>query len=533
MKGRKRARILKLVLSCLMVTFMLPVAALAADDVATVKNGTTITKNTTQEELDQWAGAGAATINLENGVTMIKLQKDLKLGKLGGSEVKATMPISFGTYPESQNDKMVLDLNGHLIVSDTMVIVSVCDLTIKDSVGSGKVFMDTSDSKGSAFGAVINQRKLTIESGSYEAKIHPDNSTVGVLGSAVANVETVVKGGTFVGSGSAVNVSSGKTIISGGNFEGASYGIVAKKDAVVEFPSGSTVQVTSTKYPVVVGKSGESTGKVNIAGGKFDGTNASALVGKIGDADVLQAVTIEGGSFTQDPVAYTGNIPVAQVGEPFIVGTEAIQEEVKAVNAGTTVTIMKGNVNLAGVPDGVTVSNKRGGEVSVNGEPVDPSESLTTHTHVWGEPEWIWSKDGKWATAKFTCEKDSGHTEEMAASVTSKVKKEATCTEKGITTYIAQVMFNGQEYTAAKDLSDIPVIKHQYVKGKCKVCNALDPNYKESGSNHSTKKENNKTVVPKTGDNSNIVAWLILVLASAVGVSAALVCKRKMRNIGR
>ncbi len=49
---------------------------------------------------------------------------------------------------------------------------------------------------------------------------------------------------------------------------------------------------------------------MNIAGGKFDGTNASALVGKIGDADVLQAVTIEGGSFTQDPVAlyrkYTG-----------------------------------------------------------------------------------------------------------------------------------------------------------------------------------------------------------------------------------
>ena len=57
---------------------------------------------------------------------------------------------------------------------------------------------------------------------------------------------------------------------------------------------------------------------MNIAGGNFDGTNASALVGKIGDADVLQAVTIEGGSFTQDPVAYTGNIPVAQVGEPFI-----------------------------------------------------------------------------------------------------------------------------------------------------------------------------------------------------------------------
>lgn len=533
MKGRKKGRILKVVLSCLMVAFMLPVAALAADDVATVKTGTTITKNTTQEELDQWAGVGAVTINSENGVTTVTLQKDLKLGKLGGSESKATMPIKFGEYPASQNDKMVLDLNGHLIASDTMVIVSVCDLTIKDSVGSGKVFMDTSDSKTSAFEAVINQRKLTIESGSYEAKTHPDNSTVGVLGSAVSDVETVVKGGTFVGSGSAVKVSSGSTIISGGNFEGASYGIVATKNAIVEFPDNSTAEVTSTKYPIVVGKSSGSTGKVNIAGGKFDGTNVSALVGRVGEADALQAVTIEGGSFAQDPTNYTGNIPVAQVGESFVVGGEAIQEKVKAAEAGMTVTVTKGDINFVGVPDGITVLNQGDGKVSVNGETVEPSESLTTHTHVWGEPEWIWSKDGKRATAKFTCEKDSGHTEEMAANVTGKVKKEATCTEKGITTYIAQVMFNGQEYTAAKDLGDIPVIKHQYVKGKCKVCNALDPNYKESGSNHSTKKENNKTVVPKTGDNSNIAAWLILVLASAVGVSAALVCKRKMRNIGR
>ena len=41
---------------------------------------------------------------------------------------------------------------------------------------------------------------------------------------------------------------------------------------------------------------------------------------------MLQAVTIEGGSFTQDQVAYTGNIPVEQVGEPFIVGKEEIKD---------------------------------------------------------------------------------------------------------------------------------------------------------------------------------------------------------------
>ena len=45
---RKRSKFMVLLLSCLMVFSMLPTVVFAADEIATAKNGTTITKNTTQ-----------------------------------------------------------------------------------------------------------------------------------------------------------------------------------------------------------------------------------------------------------------------------------------------------------------------------------------------------------------------------------------------------------------------------------------------------------------------------------------------------
>lgn len=52
MKIGKRTRFLTLFLSCLMVMMLVPTVAFAAGEVATAKNGTTITKDTTQEELN-------------------------------------------------------------------------------------------------------------------------------------------------------------------------------------------------------------------------------------------------------------------------------------------------------------------------------------------------------------------------------------------------------------------------------------------------------------------------------------------------
>ena len=84
--------------------------------------------------------------------------------------------------------------------------------------------------------------------------------------------------------------------------------------------------------------------------------------------------------------------------------------------------------------------------------------------HDWGEPEWNWSDNGKTATATFTCNRDSSHTEMLEADVTSAVKIPATCTEVGTTSYTAKVTFNGQEYTNFKDVEDIDPLGHDMQK---------------------------------------------------------------------
>jgi len=76
--------------------------------------------------------------------------------------------------------------------------------------------------------------------------------------------------------------------------------------------------------------------------------------------------------------------------------------------------------------------------------------------HIYGEVIWNWSEDGKAASAKIVCLHDNNHQIESEAIITSSVKKEATETTKGITTYTATVCLNGTEYTSSKDVEDIP-----------------------------------------------------------------------------
>ena len=98
--------------------------------------------------------------------------------------------------------------------------------------------------------------------------------------------------------------------------------------------------------------------------------------------------------------------------------------------------------------------------------------------HSYGKPEWNWSEDGKTCTVTFTCEKDENHKESPKVDVTSAVKKPATCTETGVTTYTATVEFNGQTYTDTKDVADIPATGHSYDNGKCTVCGAIASDFK-------------------------------------------------------
>ncbi len=102
-------------------------------------------------------------------------------------------------------------------------------------------------------------------------------------------------------------------------------------------------------------------------------------------------------------------------------------------------------------------------------ETTDMSETLyqawleLTPAHTYGQPVFEWNADHTQATVTFTCNQDNcEYTKTVDAQISSAVKTPATCTVKGITTYTATVVFEGETYTATKDVQDIPVIAHTY-----------------------------------------------------------------------
>ena len=151
--------------------------------------------------------------------------------------------------------------------------------------------------------------------------------------------------------------------------------------------------------------------------------------------------------------------------------------------------------------------------------------------HSYGEPVWNWSEDGKTCTVTFTCANDETHKESPKVTVTSKIKTPATCTENGVTTYTATVEFNGETYTAKKDVADIPAIGHSYEDGKCSVCGAADPNYKptESDNGNSDSSATGETTSPETGDNSNVMLWIAVMLAAGTALTGTVLYSRKRK----
>ena len=98
--------------------------------------------------------------------------------------------------------------------------------------------------------------------------------------------------------------------------------------------------------------------------------------------------------------------------------------------------------------------------------------------HDWGEPAWTWDEDGKTATATFTCKNDNSHTDIVTAAVTSTVKTDPTCTEDGVTEYTATVKHDGKDYTATKNVADIPATGHDWGEdGHCTICDAVKPGF--------------------------------------------------------
>ncbi|MBE5740626.1 MAG: hypothetical protein E7349_07260, partial [Clostridiales bacterium] len=88
--------------------------------------------------------------------------------------------------------------------------------------------------------------------------------------------------------------------------------------------------------------------------------------------------------------------------------------------------------------------------------------AATQHDYDVQNIAWAWADDGLSATATITCKNDAEHKIEKTASITSKITTPAGCEEMGTTTYTATIEYDGNTYTATKDIQDIEAKKHAY-----------------------------------------------------------------------
>lgn len=365
------------------------------------------------------------------------------------------------------------------------------------------------------------------------------------------------------------------------------YAVWSDEGANIQIESGS---YSSSGNAVLGLAAGDVNSSMNIIGGSYfaAGTKTSGtlvLEGTNNANESYGAPTISGGIYDVDPSAYvaagTEMISLTKGGESdpssYGVGETSVTALSEKAVAGDTVVVMSGSVNLT-LPEGVAVTNNSDSEIVVNGTSVPSNESTDVHEwnadytvdksatcttegrksihcamcdevrnieiipatghnwdsgkitkeatctqdglktytclndsshtyteaitavgHIYGEPSFIWSSDGKTCNASFKCV-NCNDVQIVEATMTSDIKTAATATQKGITTYTAKVVFNGVEYTDTKDIADIPII----------------------GSTD--------TDSLKTGEDSNLILFIVLLIIGSMGLTIATVYSRKSKT---
>lgn len=96
-------------------------------------------------------------------------------------------------------------------------------------------------------------------------------------------------------------------------------------------------------------------------------------------------------------------------------------------------------------------------------------------------------------------------------------EKQPTCTEDG---YTGDKICKECKAVIEKGHA-ISKLGHNFKNGKCTVCGAADPNFKL------TKSDASSSNSPKTGDTTNMAGWIILLVASGVGLISLFIYRRK------
>ena len=190
---------------------------------------------------------------------------------------------------------------------------------------------------------------------------------------------TTINGGTFnAGAGASYGVDNcgcaavndlGTLTINGGTFTGVQYGVYERSSQppVVNITGGNFNGSTAA-----VQQANGSNADINISGGTFSGPiSKSASAGSL---------DITGGTFNTDVTDYVdGATPYATLNGTYYAGTGNVQAAAASAPSGSTVTVLKGSVNLS-AQEGVTVVNDASnitGTVTVGGRRLSPGAFYT------------------------------------------------------------------------------------------------------------------------------------------------------------
>lgn len=218
----KRKIWLSALLSLTLILALLPMGVLAGDSEVTVNNGMTFSASTTNADIEATWGPGTASITANaDGSYTVTLEKDIVLKK------GAVNPVSFGVYNQgAEQPRMILDLNGHTLSGQTIVVSNMGNLTIRDSGAGGSILYNG----GQYLVAVQNAGySLTVESGTIECQ-GAGSASYNAAVSTTVGAETVINGGILNGNGAGAILSYGTTIINNGELNGT-YGAVSKQSS--------------------------------------------------------------------------------------------------------------------------------------------------------------------------------------------------------------------------------------------------------------------------------------------------------------
>lgn len=144
------------------------------------------------------------------------------------------------------------------------------------------------------------------------------------------------------------------------------------------------------------------------------------------------------------------------------------------------------------------------------------SDDLDPLGHDWGEPEYVWAKQGDdwYCTAKRVCKRDASHVEEETVKATYEVTTPATVLKEGVGTYTATFENTAFETQTKTE----PIAKLQILPGKPSSGNNTALPGKPSGGNN--------TALPQTGDPTGMAASVVIAIAGAAAVVGSVIARR-------